>query len=151
MERQGNNYDSSDRSGSGRFDGAATGGAGFGNKSSSGMGNQSSLPSDYGTDNRQGSQLGGNSDPYSGSSEVRSGYAGGAGFGNKSSGHEPSSESGYGGNQDLARSSDPYSGSNEYGSGSRGGAGFGNKSSRSSDDNSSGGGKSDPCFPFPSI
>jgi len=147
LERQGDDYDSSTRSGGSRFGGAATSGTGFGNKSNIGMGNETSLPSDYGTDNRQGSQLGGSSDPYSGSSEVGSGYSGGAGFGNKSSSHEPSSGSGYGGNSDLSRSSDPYSGRNEYDSGSPGGVGYGNKSSHS-DDNPSGGGKSDPS-PLP--
>lgn len=143
LEPQGDDYDSTTRSDSSRLGGAATSGTGFGNKSNVGMGNETSLPSDYGSDNRQGSQLGGKSDPYSGSKKVGSGYGDGAGFGNKSSSHEPSSGSGYGGNPDLSRSSDPYSGRSEYDSGSTGGAGYGNKSSRN-DDHSSGGGKSDP-------
>ena len=113
------------------------------------MGDQTSLPAEYGTDNRQSSQ-GGNSDPYSGSNEYGSGTTGGAGFGNKSSGDNPSlsaSDHGYGGNEELGRSSDPYSGHNEFGSGTTGGAGFGNKSSGGSDDTSSAGGE--PIYIYP--
>lgn len=80
-------------------------------------------------------------DPYSGSNDYGSGTTGGAGFGNKSSGDDPSLGSGdsYGGNANLARSSDPYNGSNDYGSGTTGGAGFGNKSSGSNEGSSGGG------------
>ncbi|KAL8823548.1 MAG: hypothetical protein Q9191_005752, partial [Dirinaria sp. TL-2023a] len=131
---------SNDRSGSTGYGSGMTSGTGFGNKSTSGIGDQTSLPADYGTDNRDRSQLGGNTDPYSGSNDYGSGTIGGAGFGNKSSGDDPSlgSSDSYGGNADLARSSDPYSGSNDYGSGTTGGAGFGNKSSGSNEDSSGG-------------
>ena len=105
------------------------------------MGDQTSLPADYGSDNRDRSQTG-NLDPYQGSSEFGSGTTGGAGFGNKITGSDEPGEGGYGGNPDLARSSDPYSGNSGYGSGTTGGAGSGNKYNSSDDSsNSSGGGK----------
>ena len=103
------------------------------------MGDTTSLPADYGTDNRHDSQTG-NSDPYQGHNEFGSGTTGGAGFGNKSTGSDEPGEGGYGGNPHLARSSDPYSGNSGYGSGATGGAGSGNKLTSSGDDNSSGGG-----------
>ena len=92
LERQGNDYDSSSngRSSSSGFGSGATSGAGFGNKSTRGMGDPTILPADYGTDNRQDSQFGGNADPYSGSSDFGSGTTAGAGFGNKSSRDIPS-------------------------------------------------------------
>ena len=110
------------------------------------MGDQTSLPADYGSDNRDTSQMG-NSDPYQGASEFGSGMTGGAGSGNKMAGSGEPQESGYGGNPDLASSSDPYSGSSGYGSGTTGGAGSGNKFSSSDDSsNSTGGGE----FIYPS-
>ncbi len=48
LERQGDDYDSSTRSAGSHFGGAATSGTGFGNKSNISMGNETSLPSDYG-------------------------------------------------------------------------------------------------------
>lgn len=127
------------------------GSAGFGNKSTSGMVDETNLPSDYGSDNRHGGQLGGNPDPYSGINEYGSGTTGGAGFGNKSSRDNPSSSSNggsYRGNEELGRNLDPYSGHNEFGSGTTGGAGFGNKSTGRSDDTASAGGKSFPSRDF---
>ena len=103
------------------------------------MGDQTSLPADYGSDNRDQSQMG-NSDPYQGASDFGSGTTGGAGSGNKMTESDGPEEGGYGGNPDLARSSDPYSGSSGYGSGATGGAGSGNKFSGSDDSSNSGGG-----------
>lgn len=102
------------------------------------MGDGTSLPADYGTDNRDRSQMG-NSDPYQGSSDFGSGTTGGAGSGNKMTGTGEPGEGGYGGNPELARNSDPYSNSSGYGSGATGGAGSGNKMT-GRDDGSSGGG-----------
>ena len=103
------------------------------------MGDQTSLPAEYGSDNRDRS-IPGNSDPYQGSNEYGSGTTGGVGSGNKMTDSGEPGESGYGGNSDLANSSDPYSGSSGYGSGATGGVGYGNKTDSSGDSSNSGGG-----------
>ena len=64
-------------SGGREYGSGAIGGAGFGNKSSSGSASDSA----YGGN----PEVGRNSDPYSGSNEYGSGATGGAGYGNKSS------------------------------------------------------------------
>lgn len=106
------------------------------------MGDQTGeLPADYGSDNRDRSQMG-NSDAYSGGhDEFGSGTTGGAGFGNKTTGSGEPGQGGYGGNPELARNSDPYSGNSGYGSGATGGAGLGNKMNSSDNSSSGGGGK----------
>ncbi|KAL8687184.1 MAG: hypothetical protein Q9218_006575 [Villophora microphyllina] len=111
-----------------------SGGAGSGNKYTSGVQQATSLGKDYGSGNTSGESTGRN-EPYSGHNEFGSGSVGGAGFGNKSSGGT-TGDSSYGGNSETARNSDPYTGHNEYGSGATGGAGFGNKSTnrKNSDD-----------------
>ncbi|KAL9046318.1 MAG: hypothetical protein Q9206_007109 [Seirophora lacunosa] len=124
--------DSYGSGGGSTFGSGITGGAGSGNKLSSGADESTGLPSDYGT-GHSGDTTDRN-EAYSGHREYGSGMTGGPGFGNKSSGHRES-ESSFGGNVDVARNSDPYTGHGEYGSGSTGGAGYGNKSSnRDSDD-----------------
>ncbi|KAL8966380.1 MAG: hypothetical protein Q9197_006020 [Variospora fuerteventurae] len=114
------------------FGSGITGGAGSGNKLTSGTYESTGLSSDYGTGHSGDSTD--RNEPYSGSREYGSGATGGAGFGNKSSGHREN-EPTFDGNADLGRNSDAYNDHREYGSGSTGGAGYGNKSSnRDSDD-----------------
>ncbi|KAL8977761.1 MAG: hypothetical protein Q9177_006565, partial [Variospora cf. flavescens] len=125
-------YGSSGGRGDSTFGSGITGGAGSGNKLTSGTYESTGLSSDYGT-GHSGDTTDRN-EPYSGSREYGSGATGGAGFGNKSSGHGEN-EPTFGGNADLGRNSDAYNDHREYGSGSTGGAGYGNKSSnRHSDD-----------------
>ncbi|KAL9021175.1 MAG: hypothetical protein Q9185_001576 [Variospora sp. 1 TL-2023] len=124
-------YGSSGR-GDSTFGSGITGGAGSGNKMTSGTYESTGLSSDYGTGHSGDSTD--RNEPYSGSREYGSGATGGAGFGNKSSGHREN-EPTFDGNADLGRNSDAYNDHREYGSGSTGGAGYGNKSSnRDSDD-----------------
>ncbi|KAL9630155.1 MAG: hypothetical protein Q9164_006561 [Protoblastenia rupestris] len=139
----GSNTDSSYGSGT-------VGGAGSGNKMTSGMQSTSEgLGSDYGSGSGGYGGSSGDSrssDAYSGSNDYGSGATGGAGSGNKmSSGfgdNDNDNTSGsYGGD---SRSNDAYSGSTGYGSGATGGAGSGNKmSSGYGDNDDSSGGKKD--------
>ncbi|THZ70419.1 hypothetical protein D6C84_10438 [Aureobasidium pullulans] len=112
----GGNYASQDT----EYGSGTTGGAGFGNKSTSGRDTF-----DDSSNTRFGSSTG--TDAYSGSNEYGSGVTGGAGYGNKSSGRDEfndSSDTRFGSSTETGA----YSGSNEYGSGSTSGAGYGNKS-----------------------
>lgn len=112
----GGNYASQDTD----YGSGTTGGAGFGNKSTSGRDTF-----DDSSNTRFGSSTG--TDAYSGSNEYGSGVTGGAGYSNKSSGRDEfgdSSDTRFGSSTETGA----YSGSNEYGSGSTSGAGYGNKS-----------------------
>ncbi|KAL8936114.1 MAG: hypothetical protein Q9216_005106 [Gyalolechia sp. 2 TL-2023] len=116
-----------------------TGGAGSGNKYTSGAPESTRLDPDYGTGHS--GETTDRHEPYAGHNEYGSGSVGGAGFGNKTSGGM-AEDSSFAGNPDVARNSDPYSSHGSYGSGATGGAGFGNKSSnrRDNDDNEKGSG-----------
>ncbi|KAL8682282.1 MAG: hypothetical protein Q9186_001651 [Xanthomendoza sp. 1 TL-2023] len=124
-------YGSNERPGSSGYGYGITGGAGSGNKYTSGVQESSGLASDYGTGHS--GETTDRNEPYSGHREHGSGATGGVGFGNKSSSHS-ADDTPYGGNPDIGRNSDPYTGQNEYGSGTTGGAGFGNKTSSRNDD-----------------
>ncbi|KAL8698063.1 MAG: hypothetical protein Q9224_002024, partial [Gallowayella concinna] len=124
-------YGSNERPGSSGYGYGITGGAGSGNKYTSGVQESSGLASDYGTGHS--GETTDRNEPYSGHREHGSGATGGVGFGNKSSSHS-ADDTPYGGNPDIGRNSDPYTGQNEYGSGTTGGAGFGNKTSNRNDD-----------------
>ncbi|KAI4184807.1 MAG: hypothetical protein LQ346_006037, partial [Caloplaca aetnensis] len=147
-------YGSGDRSGSSQLGSGITGGAGSGNKLTSGYQESGRLPEDYGTGHQgettdRNEAYSGGHDEY-GSGECTQptfslfplvrlrlltrceGATGGVGFGNKTSDSVPS-DSTYGGNPEVGRNSDPYTGSREYGSGATGGAGFGNKHSHRED------------------
>ncbi|KAI5272826.1 hypothetical protein E4T47_03975 [Aureobasidium subglaciale] len=128
----GGNYPSTDDN----FGSGTTGGAGYGNKSTSGRDDYDSSNTRFGSSNETGA--------YSGSTDFGSGTTGGAGYGNKSTSGRgefgDSSDSRFGSSGETGA----YSGSNEYGSGSTSGAGYGNKSHAVSEhDNKEKSGKSD--------
>ncbi|KAL9028015.1 MAG: hypothetical protein Q9196_003552 [Gyalolechia fulgens] len=127
----------SGRGGDDRYGTGITGGAGSGNKYTSGAQESARLDPDYGTGHS--GETTDRQEPYTGHNEYGSGSVGGAGFGNKTSGGL-AEDSSFSGNPDVARNSDAYSGNSSYGSGATGGAGFGNKSSnrRDDDDNEKG-------------